>query len=86
MKKLKIRPDIKLTKVYFLKSRVSLALAVQLQKRPKVPNLHKVLSAFQRILERVKSTLENEKQNLKKNSEVFSLPQLMYIPNLKEFG
>jgi hypothetical protein len=28
--------------------------------------LHKVLSAFQRLLERVKSTSENEKKNLKK--------------------
>jgi hypothetical protein len=29
------------------------------------PNLHKVLSAFQRLLERVKSTSENENKNLK---------------------
>jgi hypothetical protein len=52
--------------LFLKKSRVSLALAVQLQKRPKWPNLHKVLSAFQRLLERVKSTLENKIKNLKK--------------------
>jgi hypothetical protein len=47
---LKIRPEIKLTQVDVLKkSRVSLALAVQLEKKPKWPHLHKVLSAFQRL-------------------------------------
>jgi hypothetical protein len=71
--------------LFFLTSRVSLALAVQLQKRTKWPNLHKVLSAFQRLLEPAKSTSGNVNQNLKK-SEVFSLLLPMYIPNLKEFG
>jgi hypothetical protein len=47
--------------------------------------LHKVLSAFQRLLELAKSTSENENKNLKK-SEVFSLPLPMYTPNLKAFG
>jgi chromatin segregation and condensation protein Rec8/ScpA/Scc1 (kleisin family) len=56
------------------------------KKRPKWSNLHKVLSAFQRLLERVKSTSENEIKNLKKKSEVFSLPLAMYIPILKAFG
>jgi hypothetical protein len=33
---------------------------------PKWPNLHKVLSAFQRFLEPAKSTSENEKQKFEK--------------------
>ncbi len=49
---------------FFEKSRVSLALAVQLEKRPKWPHLHKVLSAFQRLLNPAKNTSGNVKKNL----------------------
>jgi hypothetical protein len=84
---LKIRPEIKLTQVNFLKkNRVSLALAVQLKKKPKWPHLHKVLSALQRLLHPVKSTSGNVKKKIYKKSEVFPLPLAISTPNFKEFG
>jgi hypothetical protein len=67
IKKLRIRPEIKLTQVYLKKkSRFPSPSHSTAKKRPKWPNLHKVLSAFQRLLERAKSTSENKNKNLKK--------------------
>ncbi len=71
---------------FFEKSRVSLAESDQLQKRPKWHYLHKVLSAFQRLLQPAKKTSGNEKQKSTKKLEVFSLPIAMYKLNLKAFG
>jgi hypothetical protein len=67
IKKIENQTWKKANAVLFLKkSHVSVALAVQLQKRPKWPNLHKVFSAFQKLLERAKSTLKNKKKIWKK--------------------